>query len=87
MAVILGLPEWPEDCHQHRNLGSSSPGGCNPLCWCRRPPDGVATTPCGESVGIRGDRTLLDSIPSPRMFRVTGASRVPRPCGDGPCGE
>ena len=24
---------------------------------------------------------------SPRMPRASGASKVPKPCGDGPCGE
>ena len=28
-----------------------------------------------------------DSGRSPRMSRATGASEVPKPCGDGPCGE
>eukprot|EP00959_Pyramimonas_sp_CCMP1952_P260205 5440358-Pyramimonas_sp.AAC.1 len=47
----------------------------------RGPPDGVVTTPRGESVGTRGHCTVLGLGPfSPRTPRATGVSEVPRPC-------
>ena len=56
-----GAPERrPGRAREEKEHGASSaPGPSLAHITTRGPPNGVASTPCGESVGIRGHRTVL----------------------------